>query len=477
MDDGDLPRLSVIRDKNGFSSLKSVIPPHTAPGWTSITTGVNPGKHGIFYFYNFSTSPPTVTNTTNSSTPRIWDYVESFHENSVVVNVPITYPVSKISGFIVSGIPPWYIDERSVYPQDLLKTLKSIGYEIDTPMNKNLEKNPDALVNRLVATEKKRVDLFLDLLKEKEWSFGMIVLTALDRLQHKMLGKDGNVAVRKCYSEIDALVGKIVDSLGSDVNVLIVSDHGFNFRPVALYPNAWLHEQGLLKRKSSIRFRLSRIGHGIVDGHFNWLPQRIMKRFQGGIEVIYKIDAVDLAKSRAFVPGTDGIIVVKSKEDQKLIISGLSKLKDDSGKEVCTVYTRDQVFKGDRLNSAPELLIVPRDDVNIRTNPFSRTFVSTSGNFTKANHSPNGVFFATGPNIVKSESLDIRLEDIAPTALALMGVLPSESMDGKIIKDIILEPLNSLKNSQLIVDDKSFAAFSEKDEKLVLENLKRLGYT
>ena len=83
------------------------------------------------------------------------------------------------------------------------------------------------------------------------------------------------------------------------------------------------------------------------------------KRFQGANVVMQTVDAVDLAKSRAFVPGTDGIIVVKSKEDEKLIISGLSELKDESGRKICSIYTRDQVYKGDKLDSAPELLIVP----------------------------------------------------------------------------------------------------------------------
>ena len=114
MESGDLPRLSAIREGGHFSSLKSVIPPNTAPGWTSITTGVNPGKHGIYYFYNFSTFPLTIANATNTSTPRIWDYVRAFEGRSVVVNVPVTYPVHAISGSIVAGIPPWYIDERSV---------------------------------------------------------------------------------------------------------------------------------------------------------------------------------------------------------------------------------------------------------------------------------------------------------------------------------------------------------------------------
>ena len=217
MESGDLPRLSAIMDQGSFSLLKSVIPPHTAPGWTSITTGVNPGKHGIYYFHNFSTTPTTITNSYQYVDSKNLGLCWSLEERSAVVNVPVTYPVHKISGSMVAGIPPWYFDEKSVYPDDLIKKLKSEDYEIDTPMSRGLEKQPEELVNRLLATEEKRLEVFLNLLNETEWSFGMIVFTALDRLQHKLVGK-GDVeekAVRRGYHEIDRLVGKLVDSLAS----------------------------------------------------------------------------------------------------------------------------------------------------------------------------------------------------------------------------------------------------------------------
>ncbi|HEV2389218.1 MAG TPA: alkaline phosphatase family protein [Nitrososphaerales archaeon] len=480
MKDGDMPRLSAIADQGCFSRLKSGVPPQTAPAWTSITTGVNPGKHGIYYFYNFSTSPITIVNATNTSTPRIWDYVEALDGRSVVVNVPITYPVHEIAGSIVSGIPPWYLDERSVYPKELMGRLKSARYEIDAPMSRGLEKNPDALVDRVLTTEERRVSLFLNLLKEGEWSFGMVVLTGLDRLQHKLLGKGEreSKAVRRGYSGVDALVGKVIDALGGDANFLIVSDHGFNPRPLAFYPNSWLYSEGMLLRKSSLRYRLTRMAHNILDGHLLWLPQSVTKRFQGATTVIRTIDAVDLERSRAFVPGTDGVIVVKSKEDEERIVSGLSALKDAEGREICKVYARDQVYKGERLDAAPELLILPREDINIKTDPFSRSVISSSGSFPKANHGPNGIFLATGPDIRRSGALDASLEDVAPTSLTLMGVRPPDSMDGHAIDEIMREQRSpqSLRPTDVMKDDRTYA-FSEKEEKQVMDNLKRLGYT
>ena len=479
MKGGDMPRLSGIANQSCFSLLKSTIPPQTAPAWTTITTGVNPGKHGIYYFYNFSNSPITITNATDTSTPRIWDYVQALNGRSVIVNVPVTYPVHQISGSMISGIPPWYLDKRSVYPPELQSKLRDSGYEIDTPMSKSLEKHPDVLVSRLVDTMETRINLFLDLLKDEDWTFGMVVLTALDRLQHKALGKGSKEreAVRRGYREVDRLVGKVMDSIGEGINYLVVSDHGFNSRPIAFYPNAWLYKKGLLRRKSSLPYRLARMAHYLLDGHFLWVPQSLTKRFQGATTSIRSIDAIDLERSKAFVPGTDGVIVVKSKEDEESIISDLSQLKDDSGNEICKVYTREKIYKGPMVDRAPELLVIPRDDINIKTDPFSPNELSNAGDFPKANHGPSGIFLATGPDIVSSKNLNLSLEDVAPTALALLGIGRPDYIDGRIIQEIISPkgPL-LLTESERITTAQTPFVFSNDEEKLIMNHLERIGY-
>ena len=476
----ELPHLSKIASGGNFSCLKSVVPPHTAPGWTSITTGVNPGKHGIYYFYNFTTSPATIINATDSSAARIWDYVGASGGRSVVVNVPITYPVTEISGSIVSGIPPWYVDKRAVSPTSLLKKLQDRGYKIETPMSRALEKQPESLVNRLLETEELRVETFLSLLREEgdKWSFGMIVITALDRLQHKLVGggKLEEEQVRRAYRIIDRLVGRIIDELGPEVNYVVVSDHGFAETPVAFYPNAWLYKRGLLQRKSSQQHRLFRAVHNLFDGHLLWLPLSLTKRFQGANVIVPTIDAVDLVKSQAFVPGTDGLIIVKSKKDLDAIAKGLSEIRDEAGQKVCAVYPKNQIYNGDKLDSAPELLILTRDDVTIRSDPFSSKFVSATGDFPRGNHSSNGIFFAIGPTIKKSEPLALRLEDVAPVALVLMGIKPPKLMDGRAPDELMIKPLSSGLSTLKTVSAPAYK-FSEEEEELVMENLRRLGYT
>ncbi|MFQ5821938.1 MAG: alkaline phosphatase family protein, partial [Candidatus Heimdallarchaeota archaeon] len=53
IDRGVMPNLKNVVKKGARGTLKSTIPPYTSASWTSISTGVNPGKHGIFDFQSF----------------------------------------------------------------------------------------------------------------------------------------------------------------------------------------------------------------------------------------------------------------------------------------------------------------------------------------------------------------------------------------------------------------------------------------
>ena len=50
--DGALPIFSKLMNKGLSYPLISTMPPHTAPGWVSSLTGVNPGEHGIYQFWD-----------------------------------------------------------------------------------------------------------------------------------------------------------------------------------------------------------------------------------------------------------------------------------------------------------------------------------------------------------------------------------------------------------------------------------------
>ena len=50
IEDGKLPTLSRLVQKGASGNLKTVIPPLSCTAWTSLFTGTNPGKHGIYEY-------------------------------------------------------------------------------------------------------------------------------------------------------------------------------------------------------------------------------------------------------------------------------------------------------------------------------------------------------------------------------------------------------------------------------------------
>jgi predicted AlkP superfamily phosphohydrolase/phosphomutase len=50
MDEGKLPHLAALRQQGTFAPLLSTIPSQTPVSWSTFTTGLNPGRHGIFDF-------------------------------------------------------------------------------------------------------------------------------------------------------------------------------------------------------------------------------------------------------------------------------------------------------------------------------------------------------------------------------------------------------------------------------------------
>jgi predicted AlkP superfamily phosphohydrolase/phosphomutase len=50
MDEGKLPNLARLRAEGSFAPLRSTIPSQTPVSWSTFSTGLNPGRHGIFDF-------------------------------------------------------------------------------------------------------------------------------------------------------------------------------------------------------------------------------------------------------------------------------------------------------------------------------------------------------------------------------------------------------------------------------------------
>ncbi|HZD55089.1 MAG TPA: alkaline phosphatase family protein, partial [Anaerolineales bacterium] len=102
---GRMPTLGNLVSSGTWGKLHSTMPPWTPTAWSSIITGKNPGKHGVFDMlwrrpgtYEFILSNAR----TREGTP-FWKRLNQHGIRVGLVNIPFTHPPDEVDGFVVSG--------------------------------------------------------------------------------------------------------------------------------------------------------------------------------------------------------------------------------------------------------------------------------------------------------------------------------------------------------------------------------------
>ena len=191
VNDGYMPNLKKVMDSSKHGRLRSVYPPVTPIAWSTIVTGKNAGKHGINGFMSFK--PNSYQWRFNNASDRkgkdVWELLSDYGKKVAVVGVPVTFPVRKVNGYMMSGyLTPSESVEYS-FPSELKEEIKSKipGYSV----------NPYRLFGELSTAEKgsyikylfetleKHIRGMLYLAENKEWDFFMAVFNETDWVQHR----------------------------------------------------------------------------------------------------------------------------------------------------------------------------------------------------------------------------------------------------------------------------------------------------
>ena len=92
--EGRMPTLERVAREGVRGTLESTIITNSFPAWTTCTTGVNPGKHGIFYalLRDRTRYGMKLMNSSDVKARRLWDLLNDAGLTAGVVNVPGTYP-------------------------------------------------------------------------------------------------------------------------------------------------------------------------------------------------------------------------------------------------------------------------------------------------------------------------------------------------------------------------------------------------
>ncbi len=456
MNEGRLPNLKKIADAGTMGNLTSVIPYVSPVAWSSFMTGNEPGRHGVYGFQQCRVGEykPYIPMANDVRGKSLWRILSDNKKKVIVMNVLMTYPLEDVNGVIIGDLLSPGI---AVKPKKYKSWLVDEGYIVEGKGFMNTEK--DEFLESLYETTNKRVDVGLQLMdKEPDWDFYMMLISGTDRIQHYMWGdmedndpKFGN-AIRDYYEHVDGLVGKMVEKAGDDTTVILLSDHGFGRQRKRVHINHWLIKNGFLKaddtwenRKTMWTIRLSGF---LKETGISEMIRKVLVRFFKGEKADMQPPKVTIDYSentRVFTCGyyTGQLYINHKLGDQEYektrndLIEKLKELKDpETGDKIIKdVYKREEIYKGDEVKLAPDVIIVPNGDYWVVGGLNYYKLIEPVWRDT-GEHRIDGMLMMKGSNIRnKDDIIDANLIDIAPTVLDMFGI--KSKMDGKVVKEAL----------------------------------------
>lgn len=502
-DDGELPTLNKMINSGVSSNLESTIPSLTPPAWTSMFTGVNPGKHNIYDFFIMDGYNKQYLTSTERKAKCIWELLND--KKMIVLNIPQTYPPDAVNGIMVSGMGTPTLKSNFVHPKSIKQWFLKSGYELEVGIS---DVPKETYIKKMIDRDLKILDITSNLINNKEWDLSICVLTGSDRLQHffwhymdpthplhqKTTNKKFKYAILDYYKAVDKKLDELITSSDTlnKTNVIIASDHGFGPTCHDVYINNWLNEVGLLKFKKlkykktkkqnlmSIE-KLSHVLHrlGIIN-LVSILPENLLykiKEFLPSEQHLNKkmIKEVDWANTKAWFSSLSGqsiSINLKGRQPQGIVgnteyhqlISYLKKemctLEHNNQQIVENVYSKYDLYTGEYLSNADDLYIQMKDGYVLQEGTNDNLISSPKlGNVIRSgDHKLHGIFLAHGPDIKQGANIEgARIIDLAPTILHMYGVPIPRDMDGRVLAEIFREDSEMAQREIVYEEDKTKA--------------------
>jgi predicted AlkP superfamily phosphohydrolase/phosphomutase len=368
--------------------MYSSIPEVSSVAWSSIITGQNPARHGIYGFMDLRPESYQMKfpNFNDVKAPPFWD---KWAQPSVIINVPSTYPVRSMNGAIISGFVS--IDfEKSVHPQQLIDDLLRMDYRLDVNSQKAHSSIDDFLVD-LDQTLEARIEAYRYLWDAFEWQNFMLVFTATDRLMHFLYNayeEEDNkyhAAFLDHFSKIDKAIGELVGKMNDDDILIMLSDHGFERLQKDVYIAHLLEENGFLSYKQDTDPGLNNICAGTKA--FVLDPARIYLNYKGK----YPCGSVDYEETEELLGQLEQLF-------KGFQIEGKAVIRD--------VYRKEQIYAGPYLDDAPDLILVANEGFNLKGSLKAPALFAEPPIFTGKHTQDTAFFIAKGlpdPSIVPED--------------------------------------------------------------------------
>jgi predicted AlkP superfamily phosphohydrolase/phosphomutase len=514
MDRGLMPHLRQFIDRGSAGILESTTPPITPAAWTTFMTGKGPGQHGIVDFerYDVKHNRLSFNSTETIREKTIWEILSEKNLRVGSINLPMTYPPSKVNGFMISGFETPSVKADFTYPQnlkaDILERWPGYNYRSNWQRKtlggmeiyqRNLDYINDSFVQGCEIT-KYCGDKY-------GWDVMMVLYKLVDNLQHKVWrhldpktsGSDPERAKRAadCFKHLDDVLGDLfayAEEKGAAV--LIMSDHGHGSLDGKAQPNLLLKKWGHLRLVSKTSQAKTRTTYML-----NRMFRKDTSRFAANYGVEHDL-AVDWPRTRACVvhAGMCGFLYLnlKGRQPEGIVEPGdYEKLRDEIrgrflGEKAKTADGRTinvfpEVHKAEELYNCsrqeqewmPDLLLVPYDGLAVVRKIRGHSHVRwTPPHRREGTHRRAGILAVQGPHIREGYTVHGQIADIAPTLLAMLGLRIPKDMEGRVLLDIFAKPPTIEFEPPQTRDFEESAedVYSDEDRKAIADRLSDLGY-
>jgi len=432
LESGRVPSIARLLSDGVRSDCISTVPPLTPPAWSTMLTGVNPGKHGIFDF--LQPDETGAFRVVDAGIRRRKTFLRHAFENQIrTINllVPYTFPSDPDTvGLAVSGLgtPSWESDFiRPHGKRDELLGSFPFLKTVDPTKGESI----DTLHEKLHSLTQHAADLARYALEDlPDWGIMFTVFQATDLIPHfysryfdpqhpdydadEIVSPGFRNALLKIYLAIDIFVGECLEIIEKDGGwIILVSDHGSQPLMGAIGKDAflsrWLEDNGYLvtrgqagRAKQAVKAQAGSLAnrllflakrytpHGIRDAVNRLLGSR-KDQIVGRVTGIPFLEDIDWENTRAFcAPGGYGVglyinregdfphgIVSLGADYHKLrdeIKAGLESIEISEGVKLFnSVLTREDALWGPVTSLAPDLLLLWREDSLIRENNYKLT--------------------------------------------------------------------------------------------------------
>jgi uncharacterized sulfatase len=394
-----------IADAGAGGPISSIVPPESSACWPSLTTGVNPGRTGVYGFQDreVGSDETYVPMGKHVRATRLWDRVTDAGGDATVLNVPVTVPPQAnvqrmVSGFLSPSL------EAAASDADVQATLEDHEYRIDVDAKLGHDDDKTAFLEDAYDTLDARYDAFEHYLSADDWDLFFGVFMTTDRVNHFLFGDYANdepdaAEFMAFYERLDEHIGRIYDDLPDDVSLVVASDHGFTELVHEVNCNEWLARNGYLRYDADEPDELADLASDTEV--FSFIPGRFFVNLEG-------------REPNGSVPEAEYEAV------RDRLIDDLREFTGPDGAPVCgQIHRGEDVFEGPAADIAPDVVVVPEDGFDLKSGFGRKESVFASGPRNGMHKFSNACLITDDDRIALD---DADLFDLTPTLLEMLDV-------------------------------------------------------